>query len=47
LAGDSPLKRKRGEVGDFAISRLFNALITFSFRCGENVAGRAGGGSAA
>jgi hypothetical protein len=47
LAGDSPLKRNRGEAGDFAVSCLFNCLAALLFRIGENAARRAGDGSSA
>jgi hypothetical protein len=47
LAGDSPLKRNRGEAGDFAVSSLFNGLAALLFRIGENAARRAGDGSSA
>jgi len=39
LTADSPLKRNRGEAGDFAESRLFNALAASWFRRGGNAAG--------
>jgi hypothetical protein len=45
LADDSPLKRNRGEAGDFAVSSLFNCLAVLLFRVGGNAAHRAGDGS--